>query len=69
MKEIGVVSWKLPPREMSYQHFREIFPQRKLPRLQYMNVIRPFIANWLEGRTIKYTNFPAKYMNSRSKLH
>ena len=29
----------------------------------------PFIANWLEGRTIKYTNFPAKYMNSRSKLH
>ena len=27
------------------------------------------IANWLEGRTIKYTNFPAKYMNSRSKLH
>ena len=28
-----------------------------------------FIANWLEGRTIKYTNFPAKYMNSRSKLH
>ena len=27
------------------------------------------IANWLEGRTIKYTNFPAKYMKSRSKLH
>ena len=27
------------------------------------------IANWLEGRTIKYTNFPAKYMYSRSKLH
>ena len=26
-------------------------------------------ANWLEARTIKYTNFPAKYMNSRSKLH
>ena len=23
----------------------------------------------MEGRTIKYTNFPAKYMNSRSKLH
>ena len=29
MKEIGVVSWKLPPREMSCQCFREIFPQRK----------------------------------------
>ena len=28
-----------------------------------------FTANWLEARTIKYTNFPAKYMNSRSKLH
>ena len=28
-----------------------------------------FTPNWLEGRTIKYTNFPAKYMNSRSKLH
>ena len=27
------------------------------------------IANWLEGRTIKYTNFRAKYMKSRSKLH
>ena len=26
MKEIGVVSWKLPPREMSSQHFREIPP-------------------------------------------
>ena len=26
MKEIGVVSWKLPPREMSCQHFREIIP-------------------------------------------
>ena len=26
-------------------------------------------ANLLEARTIKYTNFPAKYMNSRSKLH
>ena len=22
-------------------------------------------ANWLEARTNKYTNFPAKYMNSR----
>ena len=29
MKEIGVVSWKFPPREMSYQHFHEIFPQQK----------------------------------------
>ena len=28
MKEIGVVLWKLPLREMSCQHFREIFPQR-----------------------------------------
>ena len=28
-----------------------------------------FTANLLEARTIKYTNFPAKYMNSRSKLH
>ena len=28
-----------------------------------------FTANWLEARTIKYINFPAKYMNSRSKLH
>ena len=26
MKEIEVVSWKLPPREMSCQHFREFFP-------------------------------------------
>ena len=30
MKEIWVVWWKLPPHEMSYQHFREIFPQQKL---------------------------------------
>ena len=29
LKEIGVVSWKLSPREMSCQCFREIFPQRK----------------------------------------
>ena len=29
MKEIIVVSWKLPPREMFRQHFREIFPQQK----------------------------------------
>ena len=28
-----------------------------------------FTANWTEARTIKYTNFPAKYTNSRSKLH
>ena len=28
-----------------------------------------FTANWLEARTIKYTIFPAKYMNSPSKLH
>ena len=26
MKEIGVVSWKLPLREMSCQHFREFSP-------------------------------------------
>ena len=26
MKEIVVVSWKLPPRELSCQHFREIIP-------------------------------------------
>ena len=32
-------------------------------------ILNKFIANWLEGRTIKYTNFLAKYMNSRSKLH
>ena len=32
----------------------------------YMNNLT---ANWLEGGTIKYTNFPAKYMNFRSKLH
>ena len=25
-------------------------------------------ADWLEARTIKYTNFPAKYMNSRSNF-
>ena len=36
------------------------------PNLTCMALV---IANWLEGRTIKYTNFPAKYMNSRSKLH
>ena len=36
MKELGVVSWKLPPREMSCQHFHEIFAQRKQPRLQYI---------------------------------
>ena len=28
-----------------------------------------FTANWLEAQTIKYTDFQAKYMNSRSKLH
>ena len=32
-------------------------------------VLMSLTANWLEARTIKYTNFPAKYMNSRSKLH
>ena len=26
MKEIRVASWKLPPREMSCHHFREISP-------------------------------------------
>ena len=26
VKEIGEISWKLPPREKSCQHFREIFP-------------------------------------------
>ena len=36
MKEKGGVLWKLPPREMSCQHFREIFPQGKYPRLQYL---------------------------------
>ena len=34
-----------------------------------MDISKSFTANWLEARTIKYTNFPAKYMNSRSKLH
>ena len=29
MKEVGVVSWKLPPREMSCQHFHEISPEQK----------------------------------------
>ena len=29
MKEIEVIFWKLPPREMSSQYFREIFPQQK----------------------------------------
>ena len=28
-----------------------------------------FTANWLEAQPIKNTNFPAKYMNSRSKHH
>ena len=40
--------------------------------LCYKLVVIHFIrltANWLEGRTIKYTNFPAKYTNSRPKLH
>ena len=46
MKEIGVVSWKLPPHEMSCQHFREIFPQRKLPRLEYMKKPVCDIINW-----------------------
>ena len=41
----------------------------KQSSLQRKFVFSHFIANWLEGRTIKYTNFPAKYMNSRSKLH
>ena len=31
--------------------------------------ITSFTANWLEAQTIKYNNFPAKYMNSHSKLH
>ena len=26
-------------------------------------------ADWTEARTIQYTNFPVKYMNSCSKLH
>ena len=37
--------------------------------IAYIMYIEIFIANWLEGRTIKYTNFPAKYINSLSKLH
>ena len=28
-----------------------------------------FTANWTQARMIKYTNFPAKYMNYNSKLH
>ena len=39
------------------------------PRDWLMIFLMYFTANWLEGRTIKYTNFPVKYMNSRSKLH
>ena len=38
MEEIGVVSWKLPPREMSWQHFHEIPPKRIWPRLQYFEM-------------------------------
>ena len=37
MKEIGVVSWKLPPRNV-LQHIREIFPKQKQPRLQYLKL-------------------------------
>ena len=33
MKEIGVVSWKLPSRGMSCQRFREIFPPVKITTL------------------------------------
>ena len=43
-------------------------------RSRWKELIKVFLrltANLLEARTIKYTNFefPAKYMNSRSKLH
>ena len=36
---------------------------------KYLWIKGVFTANWFEARMIKYTNFPAKYMNSRSKLH
>ena len=58
MKEIGVISWKLPPREMSCQHFREIFPQRKLPRLQYI-VIPGFQSRWYN---IQYKTYAYQFM-------
>ena len=35
----------------------------------YMYTCTKFTANWTEARTIKYTNFLAKHMNSLSKLH
>ena len=40
MKEIGEASWKLPPSEMSCQHFREIFTQRN----NHVNSIVNYIA-------------------------
>ena len=40
MKEIGVISWKLPPREMSCQRFSRDFPPAKNNHVySYVNVI------------------------------
>ena len=42
----------------------------KIFLLQILFIVkRPFMANWTEARTSKYTNFSAKYMNSRSQIH
>ena len=38
MKEKGVVSWKLPPREISCQRFCEIFPSEN--NHVYSNLLR-----------------------------
>ena len=36
--------------------------------VHFTNNLLMITANWTEARTIKYTNFPAKYMNSRSEI-
>ena len=56
-----------PPPKKKFFLATYLFTVKSLSHLSPNQQI--FTANWLEGRTIKYTNFQAINMNSRSKHH
>ena len=51
MKEIGVVSWKLPSREMSCQHFRDHFPPEKI------TTFTDFSYLWTDFMTVSLSSY------------
>ena len=46
MKEIGEVSWKLPPREMSWQYFRENFPSENNHVYSNLKLVKYFLKTY-----------------------